>query len=172
MNKLIACVATAALLFASTACSPSSALVVSLNAIEAAAEAAVPVLTISGTIPAPLAPLVSAYLGSVSAAVNETVTELQSTDTAARKAQVIEGYWATAVIPNLTGAPVNVVAIIQAVDASVKAFLGQLNPVAGTFAAHAIQANAMPALTRGDRSALNNIAKRAHKLQQELNTKK
>jgi hypothetical protein len=150
----------------SSACQPSTALVSSLQAVEAAAEAAVPVLSATGYIPAPLVPVVETYLNAVSVATAKTVAELDSTDTSAQKAAAIEGYWVGVVVPGLpSSVSASAVAEIQAVNAAVQAFLAHLH---GGVAQAIVAANQSVSLTHADRAVLHDIESRAEKLHARL----
>lgn len=133
LRSSLAAVLAVTLLF-STACNVAS-VVATLNTVEVAAEAALGTLGALGIVPAPTATLANAYLAAVSTAVDETVTETASKDTAGQKAVKISGYFATAVLPNIPGLPPFIQNAFKAVDTAVLAFLSNLSPVV---AAHVV----------------------------------
>jgi hypothetical protein len=166
--SLAALCATGLLLF-STACTPSNTTVVAIKGVEVAIATAIPILAGTGVVPAPLVPVVEMYLSNASQATNETITELESPDTTARKWQVIAADWASVVIPNLAGTGISQTGLtaIQAVNAAIQSFLSLINPPAGTIAAHTLaQAKAHNSfqLTFSDRRTLHGVQKDAQNL--------
>jgi hypothetical protein len=152
---------TAALLVAS-ACSIST-LTTSLNAVVVSADAALAVLGVSGTIPAPAVALASNYLTAVAQATSLTAAEIASADTDAMKASRIADIWAQAALPNLKDVPPAVSVALIAVDAAVKAFVGSIHPAPVGLAAHAAR-NHVTKVGFADKRALGSIAHRAQDL--------
>jgi hypothetical protein len=152
----------AALLVAS-ACSLST-LTTSLNAVVVSADAALAVLGVSGTIPAPTVALATNYLTAVAQATNLTATEIASSDTDAVKASRITDIWAQAALPNLKAVSPNVSVALIAVDAAVKAFVGSIHPAQPVgFSAHAARAH-VTKVGFADKRALGSIARHAQDL--------
>lgn len=136
-------------------CTPG-AVTSALDKVVSAVELALPLLSFAG-VPAPVIVLAQGYLQSVSAAVNETTTELASTDTSAVKAAKIASYFAAAIVPVLpAGTPPIVAQLLQAVSDAVAAFLKH---IAG---GQTLVAGKVPEIkvTMRDRAALAKIKER------------
>jgi hypothetical protein len=159
---LCACIAV-------TACAPSSNFLPMLNAIVVAAQAALPILSMSGTIPAPAATAIGAYLNTITVATTETTTELESTDPASLQATKITSYWAAAVLdPSVVNnLPPQAQNLVRAVQASVQAFVAAIMAAkASTGGVSARAASQEPVkLSWGDSRELHRIDARAKQLQ-------
>ncbi len=113
----------------SVGCS-SSNVVATLDATVAAAETAVTIIESTGGIDHHQALLIQSYLGNVGAAASIAATELASTDSVAKKAQVIIAAFDRAVIATnvLNQLPPAIQAAIQGVVSAVQAFLQTVVP--------------------------------------------
>lgn len=100
-----------------------------LQTVVDAVSVALPILT--ATLPS-LTPdqsrQIVGYLRAVSTAVKETTAELQTADSSTIKASKIVAFFASAAIPTIPGLSPTVQMILQAVDATVQAFLSTFKP--------------------------------------------
>lgn len=158
-----------------SACAPSANFIPMLDAIVAAAQAALPILSLSGTIPAPVATAVGAYLNTVTVATSQTVDELNSTDPASVQATKITGYWSAAVLdPSvIANLPPQAQNLIRAIQASVNAFVAAIMAAKSTagigLAARAVTTTPVK-LSWGDSRKLHSIAAHAKQIQAQAAT--
>lgn len=163
MKKMFLAASAAVLLLCSVACSTTT-MIDTLAEVERMAEIAASTLGAAGVIPAPIATAVDGYLTSVTAAIDEAVTETESSDSVETKSLKIASYFAAAAIPDLTGAPVSIQTALAAVQAAIRAYLAALAPVtADPNVAHAA-ATATLHLSLHDHLRLHSIQAKARKL--------
>lgn len=154
-----------------SACAPNANFIPMLDAVVAAAQAALPILSMSGVIPAPAATAIGAYLNTVTVAASQTVTELDSADPANMQATKITSYWAAAVLdPSVVAnLPPQAQNLIRAIQASVNAFVAAIEAAKGGPAISPRAAAVEPVkLSWGDSRKLHGIQAHAKQIQAQI----
>lgn len=142
-----------------------SKLTLTLNAVADAASVA----AIAGSLaPAPYGALIMTYSGEVSKWAIEASTELGTGDTNAVKIQKIVTDLATIVVPQIPGAPPNLVATIGAITQAIELFVSQLKlalaatPTTGGVVSAAHGASSIKYhLSMGDKRSLGKVKAKA-----------
>ncbi len=165
MKSVVAVFMALVLCLASVGCGngTQSNLITALNAVADAASVAVVVvdgLAATGKISPADAALVATYVTSVGTATNQSITELNSTDTNSVKIGKITGYFAVVAAPALPPSIGPLIGpIISAVVTTIDLFIHQLNGPAVVTAAAAAPRAAIK-LTGADKAALKSIQKK------------
>jgi len=137
----------------------------------AAGEAVIGVLAGAGTLPQAEATPIDTYMGDAATFLNETTTELGSTDSSLVKAQKIISYASGIAVPALPVGPVKVA--LEAVQAAIDTIVASMQGV--TAQLHALPPGAFAAASspkhhklRIDQKKLAQLAKRAQALHQRF----
>jgi len=141
MKSMIAVFMAFVMALCSVGCgTPTSNLIVALNAVSDAASVAVVVtqaLVATGKVDQATANLVATYSASVGTAVNTATTELNSTDTNAVKIEKVTAAFAAVAAPAFGANAPEILAAINAVTAAINIFIQQLQGTSVTAAAKA-----------------------------------
>lgn len=161
MKSIIAVLMTLALCIFTVGCSTTSTLVTTLDAVSDAASVAVVVtqgLVATGSVDQTTANEVASYCTAVSTAVNESITELNSTDTNAVKIDLIVADFTQVATPAFGSDASQVSAAISAVSSAIQLFLNELHSTNVLLAAQTHPTAPLSlAMNRADRSTLKRI---------------
>ena len=159
------------LVLAMTACTVST-FTVTLTAITAAAEAAVPIVTATGQLSAEQGAIVSKYLSAVSDGVQKTATEMSSSDNGLDKATKVTAIWSTVTLDSavLHNLPPQAKGIMQAVVGAINAFVSQIKSTTMLAIPRGKTIDIVPSLTvtASDKRALSGLSGRAAKIKLAL----
>lgn len=150
------------LAIALVSCGTVSALVTTLDAVQAACSAAavaIPLLDSAGTISPAEAAAAMTFISSAAAATSQAITEAESSDTTVVKGEKIAAIYSQ-VLSAVPGLPPQVPGLVSAVIDAIHIVLGQL----GVAAKYPGLGSAI-ALSRADRHALDRVRQNVDRVQ-------
>ena len=155
LKILASFVSLALLLLLCVGCDASSTVAIALDAISTAAAVAPMVATAlvaAGVINSAAADLIYTYSKSVSTAASQASVEWASSDPEATKITVITTDFASAIAPDIPGAPAELQAVIKAISSAIQELMNILH---SKQAAKMISAGGHVKLSYGDKQVLS-----------------